>query len=56
MNEHGIEVRKNGNQIHRYIGKGGFRQYKIILKDGTWSKNGPFDYLYNARQDADGLY
>ena len=51
--KNGIEVRKNGNRVEiRDIY--GYNVYKK-QPDGSFvlSKNGPWDYLRNARLDAD---
>ena len=56
--KNGIEVRKNGSTIERYV-KEGYVGYNVIhkLKDGTLCKCGgsPWDYLHNARKSADNL-
>lgn len=51
--KNGIEVRKNGAKIQRTPSG---VCYAVTLPDGTPSKNGPWDYLGNARKDAGGGY
>lgn len=55
--KNGIETRDNGNQIYKDICKSGFVLYHVYLKApcGSYvaSKNGPWDYLNNARKAAD---
>jgi hypothetical protein len=53
--KNGVEVRPNGVRIQAYkrlrdLTTGTFRCY---LVEG--SKNGPWDYLRNARKDADSM-
>lgn len=58
MKINGSEVRPNGNEIRRKLCLGGdFSMYFVWVKtpDGLVpSKNGTWDYLRNARKDADG--
>jgi len=55
--KNGTEMRKNGNMIIK-IEDGSFRLWHVKVKqpDGSFlpSKNGPWTYIYNARNDADG--
>jgi len=55
MKKDKIEIRKNGDEIRK---KG--RCYHVYRKqrDGTFelSKNGPWDYLSNARADSDAEF
>jgi len=53
--KNGREVRPNGNCITKVKTKRGVVQYYVETKNGDPSKNGPWDYLYNARKDADSL-
>lgn len=49
-----IEVRPNGSTIEKKRGNR-IEMYYVKAKDGAPSLNGPWDYLANARQDADSL-
>lgn len=53
MKKNGIEVRANGSEIHRRLVFG--YDVKIRMPSGELkpSRNGPWDYLYDARADAD---
>ena len=53
---HGIEVRPNGNKIITHTSPAGFKEYIVFLKTVRGfirTANGPWTYLYNARNDAD---
>lgn len=57
MKKNGIEVRPNGNEIRRHKVGHNFFTYDVFIKDSLGdfckSANGPWDYIYNARDDAD---
>ena len=59
MNKKGLEVRPNGNEVHR-IGNCGERDnmFYVVYRKGLAkrrSTNGPWDYIFNARKEADGV-
>ncbi len=52
--KNGIETRKNGVIIRKKEGRS-FKETGICLYHVEGSRNGPWDYLANARGDADRL-
>lgn len=59
MNSEGIEIRPNGNKIQRHARSSNpFDSYYIVSirqTNGRYleSQNNSWDYLYNARREAD---
>jgi len=51
--KNGREVRPNGSIITKVLMKSGIYLYYVQNINYKPSKNGPWDYLRNARKDAD---